>query len=92
MPKYIDADALIKTESELLELRGLTSNAKVGHLYALCILTTAKPADVAPVKRGTWIKYAGHLVKCSVCGYEYIDRIECDAFCGNCGARMDLKT
>lgn len=45
--------------------------------------------DVVPLRRGKWIEYAGSLVKCSICGYEYIDHIECDAFCGNCGAKMD---
>ncbi len=49
----------------------------------------ASTSDVAPVRHGTWVTWAGSLGKCSVCGYEYTDLIECNAFCGNCGARMD---
>lgn len=48
-------------------------------------------ADVIPVAHGEWRTYAGSLVACSVCGYEYLDYLECDNYCGNCGAKMDLK-
>ena len=44
--------------------------------------------DVRPVVHGRWAFYAGGLVKCLACGYEYTDRLECDNFCGNCGADM----
>ena len=44
-------------------------------------------------KHGKWIEqYQGHnLLKCSACGYEYSDYIECQNFCGNCGADMRQK-
>ena len=47
---------------------------------------------IDPEKHGHWIKYYGEecgLVKCSCCGHEYIDYLECDTYCGNCGAKMD---
>lgn len=46
-------------------------------------------SDVVPVVHGRWEPWFGNLVKCSVCGYEYVDRIECDNYCGNCGVKMD---
>lgn len=41
-----------------------------------------------PAKTAVWFKYAGSLLRCSCCGYEYTDRIECTDYCGNCGAKM----
>ena len=40
---------------------------------------------------GEWLpQFEGaRIVKCSVCGYEYCDLIECGNYCGNCGAKMD---
>lgn len=40
------------------------------------------------VPQGTWEYWAGSLLCCSVCGYEYNDYLECKNYCGNCGARM----
>ena len=40
------------------------------------------------VLRGEWTTWAGGLAKCSVCGHEYTDMLECAEFCGNCGAPM----
>ena len=47
-------------------------------------------ADVETVRHGKWLEqYEGsRLLKCSVCGYEFCDLIECGNFCGNCGAKM----
>ena len=45
--------------------------------------------EYAPVKHGHWEYWAGHLARCSVCGYEYTDLLECDNYCSNCGAQMD---
>ena len=41
-----------------------------------------------PIVYGRWESYAGGLVRCTACGYEYTDRVECQNFCGNCGAIM----
>lgn len=44
------------------------------------------------VKHGKWVTHSGcGLLKCSCCGYEYSDHIECMNFCGNCGAKMEDK-
>ena len=48
----------------------------------------ATTADVIPVAHGEWRTYAGSLVACSVCGYEYLDYLECDNYCGNCGKML----
>ncbi len=44
--------------------------------------------DYRKVVKGRWVPWAGGLVGCSVCGYEYTDYLECKNFCGNCGADM----
>lgn len=41
-----------------------------------------------PVVYGQWESWAAGLVRCTACGHEYTDRIECLNFCGNCGAIM----
>ena len=41
-----------------------------------------------PAKTDVWYEYAGTLLRCGNCGYEYTDRIECADYCGNCGAKM----
>lgn len=41
-----------------------------------------------PVVYGRWESWAAGLVRCTACGHEYTDRIECLNFCGNCGANM----
>lgn len=35
-----------------------------------------------------WERWAGDLLRCPKCGYEYSDYLECTNFCGNCGTRM----
>lgn len=50
-------------------------------------------AVISYTPTGEWLKQYPDdpncgLVKCSVCGYEYCDYIECAKFCGNCGAMM----
>lgn len=64
------------------------------------ILTSTKPADVAPVRHGRWIEYMKVIIqepynkreqawKCSECGFD--DGFIADPFCLNCGAMMDLE-
>ena len=80
MSRYIDAD---KYKKDLIQL---------GFLPALVtrVLDKQPTADVVEVRHGEWIEqYEGsRLLKCSVCGYEYCDLIECGNYCGNCGAKM----
>jgi protein-arginine kinase activator protein McsA len=46
--------------------------------------------NVVVLEKGEWeFQDDGcELLRCSVCGYEYCDLIECKNFCGNCGADM----
>lgn len=54
------------------------------------LIEKAPAADVAPVVHARWDTWAGGgLYKCPVCSYEYLDYVECDNYCGNCGAKMD---
>jgi hypothetical protein len=54
----------------------------------------APTIEAEPIRHGHWETRHGFsmLQKCSVCGYEYNDLIECDNYCGNCGAKMDEVT
>ena len=48
----------------------------------------APKSEIVHLNSGTWEYWAGRLPRCPVCGYEYTDLLECDNFCGNCGADM----
>lgn len=56
-----------------------------------------RAADVAPVRHGRWIDtefYGPHrmmIVQCSVCKKESEGSLT-DAYCPNCGAKMDQET
>lgn len=47
--------------------------------------------EIIHLNTGIWEYWAGNLPRCPVCGYEYTDLLECDNFCGNCGADMRGK-
>ena len=61
-------------------------------LYACSIIqdeiNDAPDSEVIRINQGTWEYWAGHLARCPICGYEYTDLLECNNFCGNCGARL----
>ena len=82
--RLIDADALIEIEAERAK-RSYHNAYIFGDLKAML----EKAPTIDPVKHGYWDTWAGGLAKCSVCGHEYIDAIECTDYCGNCGAKMD---
>ena len=92
MDDYISREALIK-ELFYAKVRGddeymFGTNHTV--IDALMDRVNKIPsADVVEAKHGRWEEWAGSLEKCSICGYEYIDRIECRDYCGNCGAKME---
>ena len=48
----------------------------------------APNSEIVHFNHGVWEYWAGNLAKCPYCGYEYTDLLECDNFCGNCGAIM----
>lgn len=94
--RLIDADALL----ERYDLNNATkygnkNKAQQANSYSTMfmyeiadMIDDAPTIDAVEQKHGHWIEWAGSLEKCSVCGYEYIDRIECRNYCGNCGAKM----
>lgn len=45
-------------------------------------------SEIMRIQCSSWEYWAGNLAKCPVCGYEYTDVIECNNYCGNCGAKM----
>lgn len=81
---YIKREPLLRIAKEL-------QGGTFGSPLIVRAIEEAPTEDVAEVKHGEWIEqYKGsRLVKCSVCGYEYCDLIECGNYCGNCGAKMD---
>ncbi len=59
-----------------------------------CVLEYANNLHVidAEIQRqGQWVPWAGNLMKCTYCGHEYVDYVECKNFCGNCGAKMSVE-
>ena len=40
------------------------------------------------IETAKWEHWTGGLLRCSKCGYEYLDYLECTNYCGNCGTRM----
>lgn len=48
-------------------------------------------ADVAPIKRGRWIK-EGEILVCSECGEEHAWDEYRASFCEDCGAKMDTES
>ena len=81
MSRYIDADELLHRLPDDLPYKASVKR----------VLMQAPSVDVVEVRHGEWLpQYEGsRLSKCSVCGYEYCDLIECRNYCGNCGAKMD---
>ena len=55
---------------------------------AYCIESIKPVSDYRKVVKGKWQYWARGLVSCPICGHEYTDYLECDNFCGNCGADM----
>ena len=57
--------------------------------YASGFIDNAPTVDAVEVVHGKWEAYCGGLLKCTACGYEYTDYLECQNYCPNCGAKMD---
>lgn len=108
MAKYIDRDPVFKDicveEERAHQFRcpmgADVASFRAGMLTAFglarCIIDRKKPADVAPVRHGRWVKYAGKLV-CSECKKYPPMKDESGGwrtyhewtYCPNCGAKMD---
>lgn len=82
MPKYIDADEIIKAvEGDKL----LTERVK---FHVRTTVKTVPAADVAPVRHGRWLDYDDterFTARCSLCN-NVIDTRFGKHFCPNCGA------
>lgn len=91
MPRYIDADALLK--------HLCNGNPSAMEDYYYNAIKNAPKADVVEVKHGKWKDqyqgmYANQLYKCSVCGetaFHDDERWFLTIFCPNCGAKMDVE-
>ena len=75
-------EKLIELLNGVLTMEDVTSSEEVAdHLLANGVTVRGQ---------GKWEQqYEGcGLLRCSACGYEYCDFIECQNFCGNCGCEM----
>lgn len=98
--EYIEREAMLKYIDE--NIFRMKQNKEDKHPIAIetirNFIATFDTSDVAPVKRGEWIKatkpYPYYDYKCSVCGceeYRQIDskgKVKIMNFCPNCGADM----
>lgn len=94
MPRYIDADALMKVIREHdYPLRSHFNSTDNG-MFTIGIqqaVDGAPTADVVPVVRGEWIPKTGRAM-CSVCADEcWADSALEYAYCPNCGAKMESE-
>lgn len=71
--------------SEINELP-LTEDAVMEILWAINNIPTA---DVAPIRRGRWIKEENGVIVCSECGEEHEWEDYRAIYCEDCGAKMD---
>ena len=71
--------------SEINELP-LTEDAAMEILWAINNIPTA---DVAPIRRGRWIKEENGVIVCSECGEEHEWEDYRATYCEDCGAKMD---
>ena len=97
--EFIDPNDLMQYINENHCYSGLPMAA---HICTMELLTYAPRADAVEVVHGQWIK-DGESIYCSACGFETSSLLPyvCDGekwvpcyankYCGNCGAKMDLK-
>ena len=78
--RLIDANAL-RDDTFILD----SWDAKIVRAW----LNDQPTVDAVEVVHGRWEEYCGGLFKCTACGHEYLDYLECKDYCGNCGAKMD---
>lgn len=93
MPRYIDADALIKKvfPYDVVDPKCYSINAKAVYVEIKSALT----ADVVEVKHGEWENMGDNFANCSHCGtiFEALPTMFAfkanNIFCRHCGAKMD---
>jgi len=87
MPRYIDLDKLNEYPIRLNHYD--KENGNINFVYGIeSVLEYANSIEAEPLY---WEVWAGNLLKCPVCGYEYTDAVECTNFCGNCGVPLQFK-
>lgn len=102
MPEYIEREALLKDIEEERPENWTDSEAErqaENDFYKYREIVEIQPtADVVEVKHGRWIKASAYndgifnTAKCSVCEtFQPIGEWDWQAYCPNCGAKMDLK-
>ena len=96
MPKYINADEMLKEESEayMSAQTKITDEATyivnhVVHMKVQQLLCDAPAADVAPVVNGRWVDAGRGIKACSNCNHGIKEHMTCvNHYCPNCGAKM----
>ncbi len=95
MPRYIDADKLHVYSYEFPTL-SKSRKARIPMVFYREIqdAPTISPDEVRGV--GKWIEERME-IRCSVCGKEYTDEVQCHSsygwpweYCPNCGAKMEV--
>lgn len=87
--RLIDADALIDNKLERMTESFGIDFGRADVTFGINDIEHAPTVEAEPIRHGQWEYWAGNLVKCSACGFKYADYLECDNYCGNCGAKMD---
>ena len=94
MSRYIDADALLKSEIKRCGCIPTIGSGYNDEQRFDFILQEQPTADVAEVVHGMWEAYPSSLYRrCSVCKMEY-DKLTnqfTGNYCPNCGAKMDKE-
>lgn len=80
--EYIERQEVYSKINEL----PLTEDAAMEILWAINNIPTA---DVAPIRRGRWIKEENGVIVCSECGEEHEWEDYRATYCEDCGAKMD---
>ena len=94
MPKYIDADAFLKSEAKRCGCIPMIGSCTTDNESLAYRLANAPTAEVVEVRHGRWIiNDEDYWTKCSVCEFEYFDEQEniynTYIYCPHCGAKMD---
>ena len=92
MARYIDADKLIEAIEKNIEPYWTWDCVKFDE--AMEAVSNAPTADVVEVKHGEWSLHPDGSGTCNLCGRtqkSVWDFDNAQAYCGKCGAKMDLK-
>lgn len=92
MSRYIDADALIEMLNKKAKIdyeMGLYNHGALTQSFIKSV-ERQPTADAVEVRHGEWIKHPhGSGIFCSLCRHRRRYKDINDAYCPNCGAKMD---